>query len=56
MAEEKKKKKDKGVFETMKEAYASAAKSGVLGARAKVQAEDSDKQADWFEGKKKKKN
>lgn len=54
MAEIKKKKR--GPLDVIQDAYESAAKSGALGARAKVQAEDSDKQADWYSGKKKKKS
>jgi hypothetical protein len=53
MAEEKKdKKKKKGYLE---ELYDDAAKSGVMGSRAKVQAENSSKQSSWFTGGTKKK-
>lgn len=56
MADEKKKKKDKSALDYFKDAYDSAARSGVLGSRAKVSVEEADKGASWYTGKKKKKS
>ena len=56
MAEEKKKKKEKSATDYFKEAYDTAAKSGILGSRAQVTAEENAKGggAEWYTGKKKK--
>jgi hypothetical protein len=56
MAEEKKKKKEKSALDYFSEAYDTAAKSGVLGTRAKVTAEEKGKGSEWYTGKKKKKS
>lgn len=59
MADVKKKKKEEdksqGPLDIIRQAYDSAARSGVLGAKTKMTVENPDKQADWFSGKKKKK-
>lgn len=58
MADEKKKKKEKGALDYFKDAYDTAAKSGMLGTRAQVTAEEEAKGggASWYTGKKKKKS
>jgi hypothetical protein len=43
MADEKKKKKEKGLLDSVREKYESAAKAGYLGARAKVTVEEGEK-------------